>query len=271
MSNLAGGASNSRRTRIFALLFIIGLAIFATIVIVESSSLQWPLASEIQNVASHIKPPISSNSSIFISAKNILPPQLIAQPIIHAQITIYTFSLHGLLAVASGFTNGLGEQTFIVAPNDYEVKMTSQIANTSTVLTTNNGNTTELDIFINETAYPTSFVDVYQSISPDIIAPWDNMYITVPSDSLLLKSGTNESIYLEFVPSSCAQPPFCNGTSQKYGASVINEYSSLPSGTVWLQIELNTVANISTNSSVYVLTSVSSYTLKEYFMNNATL
>ncbi len=268
MPNLESGANRSRRAQIFALLFIIGLAIFTTIVIIESSSLQWPLASEIQNAASHFKPPISSNSSIFISAKSILPPEPIEQPVIHAQITIYTFSLHGLVAVASGFTNNLGEQTFIVSPNNYQVKMVSEAGNASTVLTTNNGNTTELDIFINETAYPTSFIDVYQSVSPGVIAPWDSMYITVPSNSLLLKSSTNESIYLEFTSPSCA---FCNGTNQKYNASIINEYSSLPSGTVWLQIELNSIANISTNSSVYVLTYVSSYTTKEYSMNNTTL
>jgi hypothetical protein len=289
MSNLKGNANHSRRTRMSAVIFIIGLAIFATIATVESNSLQWPLASEVQNIASYVRPPSTSNSSIFVSAKSILPNtnnavciniggnnscsySSIEQPIVHAQLTVYTFSPRGLLGVASGFTNGSGEQAFILSPNDYEIKMISQVGNTTNIITTHNGNTTELNIFINETSYRSSFVDISQSISPSIIAPWDDIFMTVPSSSLLMRPGSNnESLYLEFVSPSCAslqqQTTNCPVTSQKYSANLINEYSSVPSGTVWLQVKLNNVANISTNSSVYVLTYVSYYTVKEFHMN----
>lgn len=274
MSNFESNTSHSIRARAFVAFLIIMLIIFATIVVIESSSLKWPLATDIGNI---FAPPKGSsnraNSSLLISAGGSTPviawgcfnnqtcvPSLNGSfrgPISNASIVITTSGSSPAL-VAHNYTNAQGEGFFLLPAGTYEVNFTSSLANLTIPVATSSGNTTELDIWVNGTAYPCTFIDISNPVSPSLIAPWNTIFLTIQSNSAITQNA-NESLFLQFLPVA------------KFNIQVLGGYYSSAEETQWLEIRLDSIANVSVTYGVDVLSYFSSYTMTEYPMLNATL
>ncbi len=249
------------------------------------------------------------DSSILVSVVAYLPAVnplnflgIAEQPLSGANITVFanaTTPSTGNLAspkaresakallIASKITDPSGKLQFMLPSGSYEVVMTTGIANLTTSVVARPQNTTELDIQVNETSYSASFFEIENPASPGLILPWESTYVRLDS-SLQMNDKLNQSVYLRFIkPNStttCAGIGcFVNQTGnitgdqliqfflqQAVSARVISEFSSAPQGTLWLQVQTNSVVDVSNISGIDVLIALSFYTTKEYPMANQT-
>ena len=302
MSNL-DNASTPKRARTSTAIIIAALIVFTSIIVIESSSLQWPLSAELNSIippkqnsnnnstllvdaASYVPTSISctnkssQNGTGFFSPSQTCYPSTPAQePMVNASILITTFGPNPQL-IASNTTNFAGQRLFVLEPNRYVLTFKSSFVNFSTPVLTDPGNTTELDVRVNESSYTCMFFDVSNFGSQSWIGPWDTMFLAVATTESIIQS-SNESIFLQFIPTNQAtqnqtlsQGPYYFSLAgvPEYGIQIINDYLSPTGGTQWLQVHLDSVAaNITSISNIDLLTYSSRYTTREYPMSNTTL
>ncbi len=291
-------ATASKRARTSAAILIVALIAFSAVAIAQSNLLPWPLASELQSLGGHVNSSktnqnnlTNSYSVILVSAIAYLPaigqncPGLIELPLSGANVTVFlnaTLSLHGRqnakgLPVAFGVTGPNGQASFKVPEGKYLVTMKSNIVNLSASLSTELQNTTELDIQVNETSYTVSYFEIQNAASPSLLLPWENTFLRLNSTSQT-NAGANRSVYLRFLRPNSSLATF-NSTGFAFGSNVtvclfpvfqdvstrlISEFSSASQGALWLEVQTNSVVNITDISGIDVLISSSTYALREY-------
>lgn len=276
-------STTSKRARASSAILIMALILFVTILIVQSSSLQWPLPTYLGNLLAPIKSSNNNaNSSLLVSASSFLPvvstcttffcpviPGLPAarspnQPIVNADVVITTFG-QSPLVVAKNYTNSQGQGFFRIRPGEYQLDFTSNIMNFTTPIITSAGNKTELDITVNETLYPCAFIDISNPISPTLIAPWNTIFLNIKSNSSITQN-TNESLFLVFLPPNQGSLILSN-SFQKSGIRVLGGYYANTTETQWLEVELNSVVTTPSAYGAYILAYLLTYTAREYPMN----
>jgi hypothetical protein len=276
-------ATTPSRARISAAVLIAALVVLSAVAILQSSVLQWPLGSEVRNLRSHPSHPLSYSwllvsaigtvPSLVVSGNNslFLTNSSVTEPIGGAHITVYaTPGTGNPVVIASNYTNADGQQLLRIPPGTYKVSVQSYLANGTAFVTTAPGNTTELDVGVNESVYSCSFFETTNSISTSLIAPWDTMFLNVHSASPIVQN-TNESVFLSFesslplAPTNASGPPVVFSIpGPQLGVHVISEYSLPSEGTQWLEVHLNSVVNITGITAIDVFTSSFSYTTNEY-------
>jgi hypothetical protein len=273
--------TSSKRARTSSAILIVTLIVFATIVVAESSSLEWPLATDLGKLLAPFHSSNSANSSLLVSATSFLPsvntcttffcssPNFSTnnQPIVNADVVVKTFGQNPLV-VAKNYTNSQGQRFFQIRPGEYQLYFTSNTVNLTTPITASPGNTTELDITVNETLYHCTFIDISNPVSPTLIAPWNDIFLNIQSNSAITQNVT-ESLFLIFLAPGQGALALSN-SSQRYSVSVLGQYYANTAGTQWLEVELNSVAKTPSAYEAYVLTYLSSYTTREYPMNATT-
>jgi hypothetical protein len=283
MSSLESSTKHSKRTQMSAALFIVTLIIFATFVIIESASLQWPLATYIGKAIPFSKTGSKiANSSLLVSAASFapstyscspfggnptgscLPPfnDFLRFPIFNANVTIKTSGTNPV-TVATNYTDTQGQIYFILRPNAYEVDFTSSITNLTIPIVATSGNTTELDIGVNESTYVCTYVNISNPPSSTLIAPWNTIFLTVQSNSAISQNA-NETVYLQPLPTSNQGIVTFPNTFPKIGIHVLGGYYSSVDATQWLEVRANSIIPFNSTYSIDVLTYFSLYTTREY-------
>ena len=277
------GKISSRRPRMSAAILIVGLILFSAIAAIQTSETQWPVPKVVKNLVPHPNPtPHPRNSTLFVSASAYVlsefflngtgPPT--EEPISYATINVYTASVPEIF-VTSNTTNYSGQLYLGIPAGNYIVSMNSSIANLTASVVTQSGNTTELDILANETSYSaTSFV-IENTASPNFILPWENVLLRLSSNPQTIND-TNVADYLMFLTNNgFSITNDRNNTiiiltfSEQIGVHVVNTFGT-SKGSVWLQVEPNSLVNLANFSNVDFLTVVSSYSTREYSMSNST-
>lgn len=203
-------------------------------------------------------------------------------------------NVKGLL-IASKSTGTNGQIRFYVPARSYQVTLRSGVGNITASLQTRPQNTTELDISVNDTSYSASYFEIQNEASPSMLLPWESTFLRIDS-YVQTNANANESIYLEFLnsttgsttssSSSSTSTTSCTGITcnsnltvigppilpQMLSARLVSEFSSASSPpTLWMQVQTNSVVNITNISGIDVLISLASYTLKQYPMTNQTV
>lgn len=266
-------ASAGRKARTSAIILIVALIVFSSIVVVLSNQLGWPLAAEEQSLKPH---PIhlnnnntQSSSSLVVTAFSYAPEingsgysNYTSHAVDNATVDIYrNYQVVGKknALVATGLTDVNGEQSFVIPPGNYSVEFTSTIGAATIPATVSSGNTTELDIRLNETSHLSTFFETSDSVSTHVIAPWDTVFLSFYTTSSIIQS-TNLSVFLSFESrqgNSTAQ-------SQLFGVRVLTDYFDPVAGSEWLQVQLKSVANITDVTGVMVVTYQAFYSTREY-------
>ncbi|MDH2900293.1 MAG: hypothetical protein PXY39_04930 [archaeon] len=194
--------------------------------------------------------------------------------------------------IASNSTGTNGQTRFSVPAGTYQVTLRSGVGNVTASLQTRPQNTTELDISVNDTSYSAAYFEIQNEASPGMLLPWESTFLRIDSN-VQTNVNANESVYLEFVnsttvsatstTSSTTITTTCTGTicnsnltiiglpflPQMISARLVSEFSSSSSPpTLWMQVQTNSVVNITNISDIDVLISLASYTLKQYPMTN---
>jgi hypothetical protein len=196
-------------------------------------------------------------------------------------------NIRGVL-IASSSTNAKGQIFFKVHSGRYLITLSSPVGNLSVFVLTAPKNTTEVDVRVNDTSYTASYYEVQESGTPGTLLPWENLFLRIDSKSLN-SYNANESVYLKFVnsPSTANTTTTCTSSTggvcsfnittasifpfQGMPVRVINEFGSSSQGTLWMQVQTNSIVNITGISGIDILVSFSAYTLKEYPMSNESL
>jgi hypothetical protein len=261
-------SSKPQKARISAILMIVALIIFTIIIVLQADSLQWPLASELQNLASPHRPPLILNSTLLVSVESSTTSNTVCEnftcsvknitsPIPGALVSLFQVRPRPIL-VASNITNSEGKASFTLPPNSFQVRVTNPTENLTLFLSTHSGNTTELDVDFSQTSYASSFFQLSESTSPGLVMPWDDIFVKLQSGSSFTQS-SNESFFLQFVPALVLGSEFY----PKISAHIVNQYAT-SNGATWLDVQLNSVENTTGMSRVYAINSISYYTIKEY-------
>jgi hypothetical protein len=310
MSNY-DNASASRTARNSVAIMIAALVVFSAFAIAQSNLLQWPLATELQNLSGNqnngqTNPTSNTNSdsSILVSAYAYIPsaiPQnapLVFEefPIVRASVKVFQnvssaginpasphgkVSLKGVL-IRSDSTDVFGQVSFVLPSGSYFVSMTSQFGNLSVRVPTEPHNTTELDISINDSSYAATYFEIQNQASPGLLLPWESTYLRINSNPVP-NVKVNESVYLKFSFTNSTSPTvttcsgaFCTFNStifflQAKSAKLTSVFASPSQGTMWMQVQTNLDVNITNISGIDVLVSSTAYSLKQYPMTNQTI
>ena len=269
MSN-SGSVSAQRNARTSAIILIVALIVFSSIVVVLSNQLGWPLAAEEQGLKPHPNKPNNNNtqydSSLFVTAFSYAPEingsvfsNYTSQAIAGATLNVYRVVAKQSALVATGLTGVNGEQTFLIPPGNYSVDLTSTLGAATIPATVSSGNTTEMDIILNETSHLSTFFETSDSVSTRVIAPWDTVFLSFYPNSSIIQS-TYLSVFLSFESTQG------NSTtqSQPIGVQVLTDYFDPVAGSVWLEVQLKSLANITDVTAIKVLTYQAFYSTREY-------
>jgi hypothetical protein len=286
VSSPLGKKGSGNRARNTAVTLIAAMVILSALAIILANQLPWPLPAEVQSLRQNnsSQPDITSpknplNSSLLIVALAALSKNSssdanssgptgpnsssAAQAIAGAALTVYTPTTKGRIVIAAtGLTQSNGVHLFLISPGTYQVKLTSSFGNAITSVTVNKGNTTQLTIEFNESSYSSHFFQISSnSPSKDLIAPWDDLFLTVPPNPPISESA-NYSIFLSF--ELLASNNNNVTSSPEYATQIISQSSNLPTEGTWLELRLPEAANITGIVSVSVHIYRALFTEKEY-------
>jgi hypothetical protein len=273
----------SRRPMISAVILVAGLILFSAIAAFQTRQMQWPVPKAAQNLIPHpITPHPPDNSTLFVLAREYFPDVLAPEgnhstfelPIAYANVTVYKASVPEIL-VTSKTTGYNGQLSLSIPAGNYRVSLSSSITNLTAPVVTHADNTTELDIFANETSYSSASFVIENIATPNLILPWETILLKLNLNPQTIND-THVADYLIFLGTFVLLTNSPNSTEislpffQQIGANVIGTYRTYSQASVWLLVQPNSVVNITNVSNIDFVTVVSSYSTREYATTNST-
>lgn len=273
--------SSSKRSKASAAILVAALVVFTSIAVYQASLLQWPLFQALNQIVPPPKHNIPPKSSLLITAFEQVPVSILSNngsffssttvlPIPQAFITVGTLVGSIFENLNSNYTNSNGVLFVYVPAGNYKVSLRSSISNDSAFVTAYGGNTTELDILVNETFYSSSFFEIANPSSSGELPPWNPVYLHVHSTSSIIQNA-NDSVYLTFSPASELIDPFFSfpNSDNLLGLQIMNEFTSSSDGTLWLQVHLNSPTDISNVTKINLITFDTTFATRIFPLQNS--
>ncbi len=214
--------SGTKTSFLSAFLLISSLVLLTVIVTISISSLSWPFGSGggitlLRNPTSVA--PRSAGAINFTAVFREVNPQFgitqpnsnISIPIDKLRVTVSAGNpLHTILV---NYTDTKGKLAVILPPNQYTLTASDPRFNVSITAQVVGGETTHVDLIVNNTFYPTIFYDIFDKDSAGLIGNWQSIYVRIQSNQTIANASQTVFVWTvrgnlgEILPLSCGICP----------------------------------------------------------------